>query len=77
MFRVVTIAGEYGSGAGVIARKIAERLRWNLLDRTLIVAVARTAGVSVETVERYDERSIRGGIGSIWVVCGQPRWSPV
>jgi cytidylate kinase len=55
MFRVITVAREYGSGGGVIAQQIAGLLGWQLLDRNLIAAVARTAQVDVETARRYDE----------------------
>jgi cytidylate kinase len=55
MFKVVTVAREYGSGGGIIARAVAEKLRWNLLDRALIRAVAQTAHVDADTAERYDE----------------------
>jgi cytidylate kinase len=79
MFRVVTVAREYGSGGGIIARAAAEKLRWNLLDRALIGAVARTAGVDAHTVQRYDEhveswwhRFNRGGIRSAAIFAGIP-----
>lgn len=32
MFRVVTVSKEYATG-GVIGRRLAERLGWQLLDR--------------------------------------------
>ena len=35
-FSVLTIAREYGSGGGQIARRIAERLSWSLLDKALV-----------------------------------------
>ena len=56
MFRVVTVAREYGSGGGLIAQRVAEELQWNLLDQSLIRDVARAAQVDRETVARYDER---------------------
>jgi cytidylate kinase len=56
MFRILTVAREYGSGGGAIARKVAEQLGWELLDRKLIDAVAQAAQVDPETVQRYDER---------------------
>jgi len=75
MFRVVTVAREYGSGGGIIARMAAERLGWNLLDGALIGAVARTAEIDAEIAGRCDEhvdswwhRFNRGGLWSaaIW-----------
>ncbi len=55
MFQVLTIAREYGSGGGAIARRVAHHLGWRLLDGKLVEAVARTAQVNPEIVRRYDE----------------------
>jgi cytidylate kinase len=55
MFRVLTVAREYGSGGGAIAQQVAENLGWNLLDKHLIEAVAQAAQVNTETARRYDE----------------------
>jgi len=77
MFKVVTVAREYGSGGGIIARAVAEKLRWNLLDRALIRAVARTAQVDTDTAERCDEhvepwwqRFHRAGVWSAAIMAG-------
>ena len=77
MFRMVTIARELGSSGGVIAQSVAEQLGWKLLDRNLIVAVARTAQVNVETAFRFDEsvdswwhRLNRGGLWAAAVEAG-------
>ena len=77
MFRVITVAREFGSGGSIIARKVAEKLRWNLLDRSLITAVARAAQVDAGTAERYDEqveswwqRFNQGGIRSAAIFAG-------
>ncbi|HUI54103.1 MAG TPA: cytidylate kinase-like family protein [Bryobacteraceae bacterium] len=56
MFRVLTVAREYGSGGAMIARKIAESLRWELLDKTLITEIARATRMESELVGRFDER---------------------
>lgn len=56
MFRTLTVAREYGSGAGAIARRVADQLGWNLLDEGLLWEIAWAARVDVETVRRYDER---------------------
>ena len=56
MFRVLTVAREYGSGGGSIARKIAEQLGWNLLDKALVEQVARAAQVDSQLAQRHDER---------------------
>ncbi len=56
MFRVLTVAREYGSGGARIARSVAESLEWNLLDRTLIEQIAHAARVDPDLAQRYDER---------------------
>jgi cytidylate kinase len=56
MFRVLTVAREYGSGGGLIARRAAEKLGWNLLDKALVEAIARSAQVDPDLARRYDER---------------------
>ena len=56
MFRILTVTREYGSGGSVIAKKVAEQLGWNLLDREFIGAVARSAHIDAETVGKYDEQ---------------------
>ncbi len=56
MFRVLTVAREYGSGGADIAWRISERLGWKLLDRALVDAIARAAQVDPELVRQYDER---------------------
>jgi len=56
MFRVLTIAREYGSGGADIARKISERLGWRTLDKALIEEIARVARVDPGLVRQYDER---------------------
>jgi cytidylate kinase len=77
MYRVITVAREYGSGGGAIAKNVAERLNWKLLDRNLIAAIARSAQVDTETARRYDEsvdswwhRLNRGGLWSASLVGG-------
>ena len=56
MFRVVTVAREYGSGGGRIAQLLADRLGWKLLDRCLIERIAEAAQVEPAVAARYDER---------------------
>jgi cytidylate kinase len=56
MFRVVTVAREYGSGGGRIAQRLAERLEWKLLDRCLVEKIAQVARVEPQLAEQYDER---------------------
>lgn len=56
MFRVLTVAREYGSGGAAIARKAAESLGWELLDKALILEIAHAVRVESDLVGRYDER---------------------
>ena len=56
MFRVVTVAREYGSGGGRIAQLLADRLNWKLLDRCLVERIAQAARVEPQLAEQYDER---------------------
>ncbi len=54
-FRAITISREYGSGGAEIARRIAERTRWKLVDDPLLEEIARRAKVPSEVARRYDE----------------------
>ena len=56
MFRVITVAREYGSGGGHIAQLLSDRLNWKLLDRCLVEKIAQVARVEPKVAERYDER---------------------
>jgi cytidylate kinase len=56
MFRVVTVAREYGSGGARIAQMLADRLGWKLLDRCLVERIAEAASVEPQVAEKYDER---------------------
>lgn len=55
MIRTVTIGGEYGSGRTEIARQLAEKLGWRLLDNALIRQIASAAHVDPSLAARYDE----------------------
>lgn len=55
---VVTISRGMGTGARVIAQKLADDLRWSLWDKELIEAIAQDASVSRRVVEAFDEHSI-------------------
>jgi cytidylate kinase len=55
--RVITIAREYGSGGAVIGQELANRLVWKLLDRELILELARRAHLQPSEVARMDEHS--------------------
>jgi len=54
--RVITIAREYGSGGAAIGQELATRLGWKLLDRELILELARRAHVQPSEVSQMDER---------------------
>ncbi len=56
MTRVITIGREFGSGGAEVARILADRLGWQLIDRAFIDHVARLAQVSIQEAERCDER---------------------
>ena len=48
MFRVVTVGREFGSGGAAIARQVAERLGWKLLDDALVRDIAARARIDPE-----------------------------
>lgn len=56
MFRVLTVSREYGSGGAAIARNVSERLGWHLLDKALILEIARAIRADPDLVQRFDER---------------------
>jgi cytidylate kinase len=55
--RVITISREYGSGGAAIGQELANRLGWKLLDRELILELARRAHVQPSEVSRMDEHA--------------------
>ncbi|MDH7601003.1 MAG: cytidylate kinase-like family protein [Armatimonadota bacterium] len=55
---VVTISRTMGSGARIIARKLAQDLGWSLWDRELLDAIAQDAEVSQRVVEAFDEKAV-------------------
>lgn len=55
---VVTISRRMGSGARIIAAKLASELGWSLWDKELIDAIAEHADVSRRVVETFDEKTI-------------------
>jgi cytidylate kinase len=72
--RVITVGREFGSGGGTIARLLADRLDWRLLDRELLVEVAKAAKVDPKICEQFDERCdpwFRGLVRSIWHGTGE------
>jgi cytidylate kinase len=72
--RVITVGREFGSGGAVIARLLADRLAWRLLDHELLVEIARAAHVDPKVCEYFDERCdawFRGLVRSIWHGSGE------
>jgi cytidylate kinase len=56
MIRIITIEREFGSGAGVIAEKVAQRLGWKLWDQLLTDEIARRMDCERRVVEEHEER---------------------
>lgn len=54
-YRVLTVSREFGSGGGRIAKIVADKLGWKLLDSALIEAIACTTHVSPGVVSHFDE----------------------
>ncbi len=55
---VVTISRTMGSGARIVARKLAKDLGWSLWDKELLDAIAQDAEVSKRVVETFDEKAV-------------------
>jgi cytidylate kinase len=53
----VTISGEYGSGSGEVAARLAKRLGWQLVDHEIVARVAHALGITPEAAEARDERT--------------------
>jgi cytidylate kinase len=53
---VITISRQYGSGGSDVARAVATRLGWTLIDNEFVSQVAARAGLTREEVERAEER---------------------
>jgi Cytidylate kinase-like family len=56
MIQTITVEREYASGGVEFARLLAEHLKWELVDHSLIQEVARRANVSPDAAERRDEQ---------------------
>ena len=56
MIKIITIEREYGSGGADIAKKLAERLGWQLWDQKLTDEIARCMDCDSRTVEERSER---------------------
>jgi cytidylate kinase len=53
---VITISRQYGSGGSDIAKLVAERLGWTLIDNEFVDRVAERAGCTTEEVQQQEER---------------------
>ncbi len=53
---LITISREYGAQGSIVARMVAERLGWHLIDNEVIDEVARRAGMTPEEVAGREER---------------------
>jgi cytidylate kinase len=56
MYRVLTISREFGSGGSIVAQAVADRLGWQILDRTLVEDIAARASVDPALARECDER---------------------
>ena len=56
VIQTITIEREYGSGAGTISRKLAEKLGWALWDEKITQEIARRLKCDVKSVEQREEK---------------------
>jgi hypothetical protein len=61
MIRTMTLAREYGSGGAKIAERVARRLGWELIDRSLIEQISEKFHLNPNAAQRLNER------GSWWL----------
>jgi len=55
---VITISREYGAGGGEVARRLADLLKWELLDRELLHQAAALEHLPDAELERLDEKAV-------------------
>ena len=53
---LITISRQYGAGGSEVARQVAARLGWSVVDNDIVDRVARLAGMQPEEVADLDER---------------------
>lgn len=53
---LITISRQFGAGGSAVARMVAGKLDWTVVDNELIEAVARQAGMAPDEVARREER---------------------
>lgn len=54
---MITIERGMGSGARIVAEKLANEIGWSLWDEELVEAVAKDASVSQRVVQAFDEKT--------------------
>ena len=54
---LITISRQYGAGGSTVARLVAERLGWAVVDNELIDRVAARAGLTPQEVAEKEERA--------------------
>jgi cytidylate kinase len=55
---VITVSREYGAGGLAVARRLAEALGWELLDRELLARAAAIENLSDAELEQLDEQPV-------------------
>lgn len=68
--RIITVSREYGSGGALIGQKLSDRLGWKLLDRELILELARRAHLQPSDIVQMDEHpssAIARALKSFWI----------
>ncbi len=58
---VITVSRQYGAGGGEVARRLAEALGWELLDRELLHQAAAVEQVPDAELQRLDEKALGMG----------------
>lgn len=53
---VVTITRQFGAGGSEVARRVAQRLGWTVVDNEFVSAVAAQAGLPAAEVAAHEER---------------------
>ncbi len=54
---VITVSRDFGAGGYEVARRLAEALGWELLDRELLHRAAAVEHLPDEELERLDEKA--------------------
>ena len=54
---IITISRQYGAGGADVARRVAERLGWRVVDNEFIERVAARAGLTPQEVAEREERA--------------------